>query len=401
MSELGLSLVNLYKKWPSGPPLLFFNNDSYPPAELKKDLNSAERNAADHLNEIAWPARWDHKSARTEYWDSWTVGQWLDAYCPGGRAGGPGKYLTQYFEVYYAGPIDSASAIHLIYDLAGQWGSGFDEKWTIAGGNDSLPTALASTLPEDAVQLGFALTALVRNTDGTYTCSFDSLSGPTEVAADQVLLALPFSVLRTVDYSAAGLSELRDLAIHELGMGLNCKLNFQFENRPWRPDFTGESISDLTTGMTWPGQTGLSGPQGILVAMNSSNWATQYGDHEPHGKASDDVVAAHLSAVDQLFPGATEHYIPGQGYLDYWPADPWVHGSYSYYPTGGFTTIAGAERGAEGGIHFAGEHTARYKVRGTMNGAVESGERAAKEILRTLRSAAPANFPLQSTENLT
>ncbi len=36
----------------------------------------------------------------------------------------------------------------------------------------------------------------------------------------------------------------------------------------------------------------------------------------------------------------------------------------------------------EGGVHFAGEHTAPYVRRATMDGAVVTGERAAREILK-------------------
>ena len=38
----------------------------------------------------------------------------------------------------------------------------------------------------------------------------------------------------------------------------------------------------------------------------------------------------------------------------------------------------------ERGIHFAGEHTAPYVMRGYMNGAVMTGKRAAKEVLHAL-----------------
>jgi monoamine oxidase len=74
----------------------------------------------------------------------------------------------------------------------------------------------------------------------------------------------------------------------------------------------------------------------------------------------------------------------GHGYLHNWPANPWVKGSYSFYPAGRFTEIAGAEKGRENGVHFAGEHTAPYYRRVTMDGAVVTGERAAAEILAAL-----------------
>jgi len=81
-----------------------------------------------------------------------------------------------------------------------------------------------------------------------------------------------------------------------------------------------------------------------------------------------------------LWAGASAKEIAGQFYLDNWPADPWVKGSYAYYGLNGFTTFGGTEAGREGSVHFAGEHTAPYTKRGTMDGAVQSGERCAKEI---------------------
>lgn len=64
--------------------------------------------------------------------------------------------------------------------------------------------------------------------------------------------------------------------------------------------------------------------------------------------------------------------------------DPWFGGTYSYYRAGTFTEIAGAESIPEDKVFFAGEHTARYGNRATLNGAVSSGERAAREVVAAL-----------------
>ena len=67
-----------------------------------------------------------------------------------------------------------------------------------------------------------------------------------------------------------------------------------------------------------------------------------------------------------------------------WATAPSFLGSYACYKPGQYTTIAGAEGEAVDGLHFAGEHTS-LAFQGFMNGAVESGERAAREILASLR----------------
>jgi monoamine oxidase len=73
--------------------------------------------------------------------------------------------------------------------------------------------------------------------------------------------------------------------------------------------------------------------------------------------------------------------------LDYWPGYVWTLGSYAYYAVGQYTTIAGVEREPVGKCHFAGEHTS-IESQGYLNGAVESGERAATEIIDAVTPSA-------------
>ena len=67
---------------------------------------------------------------------------------------------------------------------------------------------------------------------GTYTLDVPQAAGTKTVAADRVVLALPFSILRTsVNYSKAGFEPLKVTAIEEQGMGTNSKLHLQFTER--------------------------------------------------------------------------------------------------------------------------------------------------------------------------
>ena len=62
------------------------------------------------------------------------------------------------------------------------------------------------------------------------------------------------------------------------------------------------------------------------------------------------------------------------------PRNPWTLGSYSYVRVGQYQRFAGAEGAVVGSCHFAGEHTS-IDAQGYLEGAVESGERAAREVL--------------------
>jgi monoamine oxidase len=70
-----------------------------------------------------------------------------------------------------------------------------------------------------------------------------------------------------------------------------------------------------------------------------------------------------------------------------WDDDPWVRGGYAYFDPG-FDPLWRAWLARPAGrIVFAGEHTS-IKFQGYMNGAVESGLRAAAEIA-AIRASAP------------
>jgi monoamine oxidase len=68
---------------------------------------------------------------------------------------------------------------------------------------------------------------------------------------------------------------------------------------------------------------------------------------------------------------------------DAWETSPFQLGSYSFWRVGQYTRFAGAEGEPEGTVFFAGEHTS-IDFQGFMEGAVRSGERAAKELLAAL-----------------
>jgi monoamine oxidase len=69
-----------------------------------------------------------------------------------------------------------------------------------------------------------------------------------------------------------------------------------------------------------------------------------------------------------------------------WDAGSSPKGSYAFHPPGYLTSLGGIEAESEGPVHFAGEHTSR-EWQGFLNGAVESGQRAAREVLRAARRA--------------
>jgi monoamine oxidase len=65
-----------------------------------------------------------------------------------------------------------------------------------------------------------------------------------------------------------------------------------------------------------------------------------------------------------------------------WGRDPWIQGCRHIYAPGQVIRLADAMVKPHGRLHFAGEHTRRLEF--GMEAALESGERAAGEILERL-----------------
>ena len=110
-----------------------------------------------------------------------------------------------------------------------------------------------------------------------------------------------------------------------------------------------------------------------------------YGVRQPHGPAPRHVVDRTLAEITRAVPHLAHGY-GGRAWVDSWVDDPYSHGSYAAYRPGQFTKWWGFVGKPEHRVHFAGEHTA-MKALGFLDGAVESGHRAAREIRAALSSS--------------
>jgi monoamine oxidase len=200
------------------------------------------------------------------------------------------------------------------------------------------------------------------------------------VPADHVVLALPFSILRSsVDYSNAGFKPLKVTAIKELPMGTNSKLHVQFTQRYWNTlGCNGNTYADTGFQNTWEVTRGQPGQAGILVDYTGGKIGASFGSGTPESRARD-----FLGQIEPVLPGIS-NYWNGRATIDFWTAYPWTKGSYSYWKVGQYTKFSGVEKERQGNCHFCGEHTSQ-DFQGYLNGGVETGERAAAEILGDLK----------------
>lgn len=376
--SLGLALDNVLQAEPNGAgPFYFFDGARYSYRDATRDIKAIWQTLHGDLSAAGYPTLYDSSTSRGAQLDAMSIADWIDATVPGGRTTPLGQLLDVAYNIEFGAETSDQSALNLIY-LLGFSGQGqlrifgpSNEKYHVRGGNDQIVRRLAERL-EGRIVTDAELVALARTPAGRWELTF-ATGAP--VLADRVVLTLPFSILRNVDTSGAGFSMLKHRAIDELGMGANAKLNVQFATRHWEGlGCGGDTYADTGYQATWEVSRAQSGNAGILVDYTGGDVARAQGGGTPAA-----LAAQFLARIEPVLPGLTAQW-NGIATFDDWQANPWTLGSYSYWRVGQYTGIAGAERERSGTCHFAGEHTS-IDFQGYLNGAVESGERVAAEIL--------------------
>jgi monoamine oxidase len=379
--ELGLRLDNLLQAEAKGTELSgYFDLSPYTLAEITDDLKKVWQKIHADVSAASYPTLFDSFTERGAELDHMSIVDWIEESVPGGLDSRLGQLLDVAYNIEYGAESSEQSSLNLLY-LLGYQGPGqlrifgkSNEKYHVVGGNDQIPARLAQRL-SGQIAKGAELTSIKRNGDGTYALG---LRGKPTVTADKVVLALPFSILRSsVNYAQAGFGALKRTAIEEQGMGTNSKLHVQFTDRHWRGlGSNGETFSDLGYQNTWEVSRAQPGTAGILVNYTGGTVGTTFG-----GDAQA-LADRFLDQVEPVLPGLGAKY-NDRATVDSWPDYPWTRGSYSYWKVGQYTGFSGIEGRREGNVHFCGEHTS-IDFQGYLNGAVETGERAAAEIVSDL-----------------
>jgi monoamine oxidase len=386
--ELGLVFDNLLAAEQSGTEQLnYFDGSPYTYEEAISDTKQIWQKLHKDVSAASYPTTYYQSTQRGRELDQMSIVDWINESVPGGLDSKLGQLLDVAYNIEYGAESSVQSSLNLLYLLAYS-GQGqlrifgpSNEKYHVRGGNDQIPARLAAILAGQ-VTLESELVAVKLNADGTYTLTFAQQGGPTRtVTADKVVLALPFSILRSsVDISKAGFKPLKLTAISEMGMGTNSKLHLQFMDRHWRTlGNNGETFSDQGYQNTWEVSRAQPGKSGILVDYTGGDIGASFGTGTPQQRAQ-----RFLGQIGPVLPGLSQFW-NGKATVDFWTGYPWTKGSYSYWKVGQYTKFAGVEGEREpdaqtGNCHFCGEHTS-LDFQGYLNGAVESGERVADEIL--------------------
>ncbi len=300
------------------------------------------------------------------------------------------RILERSYTGEYGLEVDEQSIFNLLWLIDHETPDPFriygdsDERYHIREGSQAIPDNLALPLA-GRIELEHELVAITAESDGRPRLTFDAPSGTIEITVDRAVLAIPFTTLRRVELANAGLSAEKLQMIQELGYGTNAKLMMGFGSRPWRSPgmATGSSVSDIgELQATWETSRGYGGTVGVLTNFVGGDRGVAIGQ----GTAEERALEV-LPWLNGVFPGTQAAYTAGSAIRQHWPSAPFMLGSYACYRPGQ-AVFSGTEGEAEGRLHFCGEHTS-VDFQGYMEGAVETGLRAADEIILALGRTLP------------
>jgi monoamine oxidase len=246
-----------------------------------------------------------------------------------------------------------------------------NRKWLrIRGGNDQLPNALAARLGS---RLRYGARAVgVSQDPEKVRVSVSTGSGLQQVEADHVIVTAPFSVVRNWELDST-ISREKMAAIRNMRYESITRVYVQSRTRFWtQQGTTGDAVSDLPFCPVLDHTVVQNGTRGILEAQIEHKTARQVSAMAP-----DNRVSWALSQMEKIHPGLTSNFEGGTSFS--WDHDPLALGSWAYYEPQEMTPMYPLVSKSERRIHFAGEHTSA--LMGTLEGAAESGVRAANEIV--------------------
>ena len=243
------------------------------------------------------------------------------------------------------------------------------QSFTVRGGTDRLPKALAARLG-DNIHYGTAVIRLEHNETGTRVVARQG--GATRVfTADRIICTIPFTVLRRIEVSPPFGREKR-AAVERLRYTSVARVFVQTRTRFWTAEgLSGTASTDLPVMGIYERTINQAGRRGILesyIAGANARRAT--------AMSKEDRLAMTLREMAKVFPRILDEYEGGTSMC--WDADEWARGAYAWFEPGQMATLMPHVATPEGRIHFAGDHASTSP--GWMEGALESADRVVREI---------------------
>ncbi|MEA2495276.1 MAG: monoamine oxidase [Thermoleophilaceae bacterium] len=277
--------------------------------------------------------------------------------------------LSLLFNAFYtaaAGDANHPGAFARLISAAG----GAQES-RFKGGSQEIAIKVGAALG-NRVRLSTPVTAITQTKNGV---KVTTASG--SVSAKRVIVAVPPILAREIKFSPS-LPAAKQTLLKRYTPGDMIKVQLIFATPWWRAKGLSAQlvVPAGPVGVTYD-NTPESGAPGVMLGFVGGRSATNF--------RTLDAAARKQAVVDEFATAFGDEARGDSEYFDLdWTAEPYTKGC----PTGSFSpgqlSRFGAHiRPAIGRIHWAGTETADYWA-GYMDGAVRSGERAAKEVQKAL-----------------
>lgn len=241
-----------------------------------------------------------------------------------------------------------------------------------AGGNQRIPEAIAGGLKSDII-LEQHIRAIRSNSDGVEVVTAEGKS----FRAKYCICTLPFSALRHIHVDPY-LEGKQALAVDQLGYTPVFQIHFVPTREFWLEDGLPPSMwTDQSPGRFMALKNDPNKPEKVTsyIAFVNEEMALYMDRMSP-----EQATKTMLDDLARMRPSTKGALKPVKVWS--WNRNPFAGGAYAYWKPGQITRFSSEMRAPWERIHFAGEHTAVLS-RG-MEGAMESGERAAFEVMERL-----------------
>ncbi len=246
------------------------------------------------------------------------------------------------------------------------------------GGSQRLADLLAEELG-DAVRQAVPVGRIEYGADSVRLFARRAEAGgePLVLAARRAIVAIPPTLAGRIEYDPP-LPAGRDQLTQRIPQGSVIKTMAVYETPFWRAaGLSGQAGTDVGPAKVTFDNSPPDGSPGVLLGFLEGRAAREWASR-PAAERRAAVLAGHA----RLFGPAADR---PQAYLEkVWADDPWARGCYGgLMTTGAWTEFGPALRAPIGPLHWAGAETATVWS-GYMDGAVQSGERAADEAVAAL-----------------
>jgi monoamine oxidase len=291
--------------------------------------------------------------------------------------------LARYVEGFHAADPERASARAFGQVESGQ-GSGANPGFRLlAEGYGAVVGRLRAGIPDGAIALDAGVSRIGW---APQSVTVERTIGK-PVRARAAVIALPAPVLTSGSPAFEPALPGKQAALRYIAAGPAVRLVLRFRTS-WWDELPGAQRVPEPIGFihvpdaplpTWWTPAPIQAP--LLVGWAGGPSAARF-----TGQAAEQVIEAGIGVLGGAFGLGAAHLrreLVSAHYHD-WSADPWSLGAYSYLLAGGADAPARLAAPVDGTLFFAGEATHAGGEHASVHGAIETGIRAAREVIASL-----------------